>query len=125
MQQANNLLIEAQKLSLQKKERNNQYHQFEYQQRQNLMQILYLRQLESEQQKLRQQHELQRFQRSATLENINSAGFSIFNNNNPLNSNSLIGEMSSLLMDSSLLNQNLSASSGLMRSNSMFPFNNN
>lgn len=118
-------MIEAQKLSLQKKERNNQYHQFELQQRQNLMQILYLRQLESQQQKLRQQHELQRFQRSATLDNINSGAFSIFNNNNPLNTNSLIGEMSSLLMDSNLINQNIAPQSGLIRSNSMFPFNNN
>lgn len=129
MQQANNLLMEAHKLTQKKNERNNQYQQFELQQRQNLMHILYLRQLESQQKQ--QEQQMNQFTRSATMSNLNSNSFSIFNGKdvspNNLNSNNLLGDMSSLFIDSNVLRQsyNPTTANGLMRSNTMFSFKNN
>ena len=125
MLQANNLLIEAHKLSLQRKEQTSQYEQFERQQRQNLMQILYMRQLESQQKQNEQQ--MSHLSRSATLTNINSAGL-LNRTNMPSNTgNNLLGDMSSLFLEPNFLRQsyNPTPASNIIRSNTLFSFKNN
>ncbi len=123
----NNLLIEAHKLSLQRKEQITEYEQFERQQRQNLIQILYLRQLENK--KKQQEQQMNQLPRSVTLTNISPAGLLNRTSILPTNpsNNNVFTDVSSLFLDPNFLRQgyNPTTASNIMRSNTLFSFKNN
>ncbi len=111
------------KIAQQSKERNKQYQQFELQQRQNLMQLLYLRQLENQQKLILQQQKDElhsNFSRSNNMDNLASNGYSLFNANNIQSSSINASEINGI-------NQVYSSAptNSLLRSNTMFSFKHN